>query len=317
MRKIFYLITPFIITVLLTGCGAYSLFQRGEKVTKPTGPTVNKETLTAEQMFTQFVAPALEKSCKGCHANPAPTYEAAKTKITGKNPDESALYFMAKGESHPGGKIWAEGSTQLSDLHDWIMKEEAPLPPPPPPPGPEEQFVNTVAPHLKKSCKGCHPNRDKYSDAKNWISGGKPEESHLYLKAQGLEGHAGGAIWTVDSEQLKAMREWILAEPSTGPSVVLDKAYFDTNVSPVLNNNIMDNDFAGCIGCHSRNGGPTSFDFESAKGMVIAGNPDASPLYQKAAGTGSGHSYKWADSTLDSQVEKKLEFLKNWILGAK
>lgn len=75
-----------------------------------------------EDFYVSTVGPNINKYCKLCHANPAPTYEKAKALIVPTKPMESTLYLKTIGKD--GHRVvWAEGSEKAESLRKWIEME--------------------------------------------------------------------------------------------------------------------------------------------------------------------------------------------------
>lgn len=94
------------------------------------------------------------------------------------------------------------------------------------------------------------------------------------------------------------------AEPT--PAVTLNRAYFNSEILPLLAAKKINGTTKGCSLCHGNPAGT----FEDAQNLVVPGQPEKSGLYIKATGAaGSGHMQIWAS---DSPEAMKLMF---WISG--
>jgi hypothetical protein len=85
------------------------------------GEPITDALPTAKELFEKNVLPNLQTSCARCHANPAPDYATAKTKIVPKDATNSILYQMATGVGHR--QIWLPTSDKAISMKDWIDHE--------------------------------------------------------------------------------------------------------------------------------------------------------------------------------------------------
>ncbi|MEY4617724.1 MAG: hypothetical protein RJB66_2684 [Pseudomonadota bacterium] len=94
--------------------------------------------------------------------------------------------------------------------------------------------------------------------------------------------------------------------PEPLPAVTLNRAYFNSEILPLLAAKKINGTTKGCSMCH----GNPARTFEDAQTLVVPGQPEKSRLYMKATGAaGSGHMQIWAS---DSPEAMKLLF---WISG--
>jgi hypothetical protein len=87
----------------------------------------------------------------------------------------------------------------------------------------KDLYIKNVYPNLKADCMSCHdgsngafdmagnPESD-YTATKAKITPGKPEESQLVQMVVGQGGHGGGTVWSMDSAEVTALKNWIKKE---------------------------------------------------------------------------------------------------------
>jgi hypothetical protein len=102
------------------GCGTNTPFKRGEPREGGENPVSGASAGLNESDFSSRIFPLLDRDCTGCHGNPAPSFEAAKSRVVFRNLNESQLYMRASGkEEHE--TIWTDESDELKALVAWIM----------------------------------------------------------------------------------------------------------------------------------------------------------------------------------------------------
>ena len=87
-----------------------------------------------------------------------------------------------------------------------------------PGPGGNVSFATNIKPVLKK-CTSCHSGgtggwtydggTNAYMQATSVVDADNPENSLLLLKGTGKNGHGGGAIFSITSDDYKALLAWI------------------------------------------------------------------------------------------------------------
>ena len=111
------------LTALLAACGTPTPFERGPRKENeaPAPPVGETAEGLSEQVYMEKIFPLLESQCSGCHGNPAPDFNAAKSLAVFKQPGNSPILLRPTGTDHE--TIWAAGSSEAGLVTKWIMGE--------------------------------------------------------------------------------------------------------------------------------------------------------------------------------------------------
>ncbi|MBI4403701.1 MAG: hypothetical protein HY537_06055 [Deltaproteobacteria bacterium] len=118
--KVAYLLA-FLVVVLLSSCGKDVAQKDASGLSVESYSYITNSE--AEDFFNKNVGPNINKFCKLCHANPAPTYTDAKKMIVAGKPQESKLYLKATGQDNHK-VVWAAGTEKAENLRKWIEMEQ-------------------------------------------------------------------------------------------------------------------------------------------------------------------------------------------------